>query len=74
MLMSGKILLCLSVLALMGTLAMPPVHEATAQMHWKKKQWAAKKKWGGKKHWGARKNCRLQFEPGGGRGLRKKCN
>ena len=60
--MRGKVLVCLSIAALLGTLAMPPLPEATAQMHWKKKKhWAANKKWGG----GKRKNCQLSFTPGG---------
>jgi hypothetical protein len=60
MLTTGRVLLCLSVVALIGTIAMPPVHEAVAQMQWKKKQ----------KQWAAKKNCPLQFTPGGRRPTR----
>ena len=59
--MRGKVLVCLSIAALLGTFAMPPLPEATAQMHWKKK-----------KHWAQRGNgvvasvrtasCRLRPE------------
>jgi hypothetical protein len=60
MMTSSKTLLLLSVLALIGTLTMPPTHEATAQPQWKKqKKWAAKKK-----------NCPLQFAPGARKPMR----
>ena len=60
--MRGKVFSVFERCRTLGTLAMPPLPEATAQMHWKKKKhWAAKKKWDG----GKRKNCQLSFTPGG---------
>jgi hypothetical protein len=52
-------LVCLSVAALLGTLAVPPLPEAAGQTQGKKKQQAATKKAGGGKA-----SCPMGFAPG----------
>ena len=61
-----RVLLCLSALALVGTLVMPPIHEAAAQPHWKK-SWKKKGAWkkGAWKKGAGKKGCAMQFTPGG---------
>jgi hypothetical protein len=64
--MRSKVLMCLSVAALLGTVAIPPLPEAEGQVHSKKKK---KKKAGGAKG----ENCSFGFEPGGGRKPKQVC-